>query len=422
MRFDTLDQWLSWQETLHPQEIELGLERVSSVWKRLNPSGLPCPVITVAGTNGKGSCVAMLASIYRHAGYRVGVYSSPHLVRYNERIRLDGEEVDDARLCKVFDAIDRARGDKTLTYFEFGTLAALSIFAEAQLDLVILEVGLGGRLDAVNIIDADLAIITTIDLDHTDWLGDTREEIGREKAGIMRRDRPVVLADPNMPASVYSAAEETGAEIYAQDRDFSFIEGDCSWNWSGAKGLSVTLPMPALKGAGQLFNASAVVMACHCLRSKLEVSDQALALGLTEVKLDGRQHFVPGEPSLLLDVAHNPQAVESLRSYLLDRSGSGKVRAVFGLLKGKDEVAIISKMQDLVAEWHLTDLPSNRARSATELATAFENAGCKAPTSVYSKISDALAGARASADPQDLILVFGSFLVVGEIMQILRIK
>jgi dihydrofolate synthase/folylpolyglutamate synthase len=407
---------------LHPQEIELGLERVQTVWKRLKPNGLQSPVITVAGTNGKGSCVAMLASIYRQAGYKVGVYTSPHLVRYNERITLDGEEVDDARLCQVFDAIDSARGDKTLTYFEFGTLAALSIFAEEKPDLVILEVGLGGRLDAVNIIDADLAMITTIDLDHTDWLGETCEEIGREKAGIMRKGRPVVLADPNMPASVYSVAQEQGAKIFAQSRDFKFVETDSGLNWSGPNEQSVNLPLPALKGEGQLFNASAVVMACHCLKSKLNFSDQALALGLTEVKLGGRQHFVPGEPDLLLDVAHNPQAVESLKRSLLDRSGQGKIRAVFGLLKGKDEAAIVSIMQEVVAEWHLTDLPSSRGRKATELATAFKSAGSKAPISVYSRIADALAGARASAKAEDLILVFGSFLVVGEIMQILRIE
>jgi dihydrofolate synthase/folylpolyglutamate synthase len=422
MRFDTLDQWLSWQETLHPQEIELGLERVQTVWKRLKPDGLESPVITVAGTNGKGSCVAMLASIYRQAGFKVGVYSSPHLVRYNERIRLDGEEVDDARLCQVFDAIDKARGDKTLTYFEFGTLAALSIFAEEKPDLVILEVGLGGRLDAVNIIDADLAMITTIALDHTDWLGETREEIGREKAGIMRKGRPVVLADPNMPTSVYSVAEEKGAKIFAQGRDFSYAESASSWTWSGPNGQTADFPLPALQGEEQLFNASAVVMACHCLKSLFEISNQALALGLTEVKLGGRQQYFPGEPDILLDVAHNPQAVESLKKHLSDRPGKGKIRAVFGLLKGKDEAAIISIMQDVVAEWHLTDLPSNRGQKGMELAAAFKNAGSKAPISVYSRIADAFEGARASSEADDLVLVFGSFLLVGEIMQILRIE
>jgi dihydrofolate synthase/folylpolyglutamate synthase len=422
MRFDTLDQWLSWQETLHPQEIELGLARVKSVWQQLQPEGLSSPVITVAGTNGKGSCVAMLASIYRQAGYSVGVYTSPHLVRYNERITLDGREVDDARLCQVFDAIDRARGDKTLTYFEFGTLAALSIFAEESPDLVILEVGLGGRLDAVNIIDADLSLITTIDLDHTDWLGESREEIGREKAGIMRNAKPVVLADPDMPASVYSVADEIGALVYAQGREFSFTEIGSGWRWSGPDEQALDLPLPALDGMGQLFNASAVVMACLCLRQRLDCSDQAIVAGLAQTRLAGRQQFIPGEPSLLLDVAHNPQAVESLRRALIQYSGEGKVNAVFGLLKGKDETAIVSLLGGLVDEWHLTDLPGSRGRSAVDLADALKASGIATEVITYTGVEDALAGARASAGPEDLILAFGSFLVVGEVMQNLSIK
>lgn len=422
MRFDTLDQWLSWQETLHPQEIELGLERVQTVWKRLKPQGLQSTVITVAGTNGKGSCVAMLASIYRQAGYRVGVYTSPHLVRYNERISLDGREVEDARLCQAFDAIDKARGDKTLTYFEFGTLAALSIFAEENPDLVILEVGLGGRLDAVNIIDADLSLITTIDLDHTDWLGDSREEIGREKAGIMRAGKPVILADPDMPVSVYSVADETGAVVYAQGRDFSFSENGAGWRWSGPDLQTLDLPLPALAGKVQLFNASAVVMACLCLRRRLDCADQAIAAGLAQTRLTGRQQFIPGEPSLLLDVAHNPQAVERLRRALIQYSGEGKVNAVFGLLKGKDETAIVSLLTELVDEWHLTDLPGSRGRSAADLADALKASGVADGVSTYGDVEDAFAGAMASAGPGDLVIIFGSFLVVGKVMQNLSIK
>ena len=233
MRFNTLDQWLDWQAGLHPSEIDLGLERVTAVWRKLVPSGLSCPVVTVAGTNGKGSCVAMLDAIYRQAGYRVGTYTSPHLVRYNERIRIGGVEVDDQALCRAFDAVDRARAGVSLTYFEFGTLAALYLFASHTLDLVILEVGLGGRLDAVNIIDADLALITTIDLDHQDWLGETREQIGLEKAGIMRPSRPVVLADPDMPGSLFKEAERIGAEVLWAGRDYEWYESAEAWCWRG---------------------------------------------------------------------------------------------------------------------------------------------------------------------------------------------
>ena len=422
MRFDTLDQWLDWQETLHPREIELGLARIRSVWRRLKPNGLECPVITVAGTNGKGSCVAMLATIYRQAGYRVGVYTSPHLIRYNERITLDGEAVDDRRLCEVFDVIDRARGDTTLTYFEFGTLAALSIFAEEKPDLVILEVGLGGRLDAVNIIDADLALITMIDLDHTEWLGETREEIGREKAGIMRPGRPVVLADPNMPASVFAAAEQIGADAYAQGKDFTYAETSSGWRWSGPDGVSIDLPIPELTGQGQISNASAVVMACHCLRTRLDCPDGALAAGLAKARLAGRQQLVSGSPNFLLDVAHNPHAVESLRNYLSQRQLAGRVNAVFGVLRGKDAAQIASLMGDIVTEWHLMDLTGSRGRTSSELADTFKASGIKAPIKTYATVADAMDGARASSEGEDLILVFGSFLVVGEAMRYLSIQ
>ncbi|MCU7842969.1 MAG: bifunctional tetrahydrofolate synthase/dihydrofolate synthase [Candidatus Thiodiazotropha sp. (ex Monitilora ramsayi)] len=422
MRFDTLDQWLDWQETLHPREIELGLARVLTVWRRLKPAGLECPVITVAGTNGKGSCVAMLASIYRHAGYRVGVYTSPHLIRYNERITLDGDAVDDRRLCEVFEDIDRARGDTTLTYFEFGTLAALTIFAEEKPDLAILEVGLGGRLDAVNIIDADLALITTIDLDHTEWLGETRDEIGREKAGIMRPDRPVVLADPDMPASVFAAAERIGADAYAQGRDYTYTETGSGWRWSGPDGISIDLPLPALPGQEQIYNASAVVMACHCFRQRLDCPDVALAAGLAKARLAGRQQLIPGRPNVLLDVAHNPQAVESLRSCLTQHQQVGRVRAVFGLLRGKDATAIASLMGDVVTEWHLMDLSGSRALASSELADTFREAGIKAPIKTYPNVANAMDGAKASSEGEDLILVFGSFLVVGEAMQYLSIR
>jgi dihydrofolate synthase / folylpolyglutamate synthase len=421
MRFKTLDQWLDWQSTLHPQAIELGLERVAAVWRRLEPAGLGCPVITVAGTNGKGSCVAMLESIYRQAGYRVGAYTSPHLVRYQERIRLDGVPVDAGRLCDVFDAIDRAREQTTLTYFEFGTLAALSIFAQEQPDLVILEVGLGGRLDAVNIIDADLALITTIDLDHVGWLGESREAIGVEKAGIMRPGRPVVLADAAMPDSVRREAERIGARVFERGRAFDFSRHETAWRWRDAQGESLDLPLPSLTGAGQLQNAAAVVMACRLMQPQLKVESADLSAGLSGVSLPGRLQFVPGRPAIVLDVAHNRQAIEGLRESLKRHPVKGRVLALFGLLGDKDAAAVAQIMRDTVADWHLMDLPGERGRPADELARILKQAGIDAPTHVYPDFSGAYAGVRRAARDDDLILIFGSFLVVGEALQHLSI-
>ncbi|MEJ2591042.1 MAG: bifunctional tetrahydrofolate synthase/dihydrofolate synthase [Candidatus Thiodiazotropha sp.] len=421
MRFKTLDQWLDWQATLHPREIELGLERVATVWKRLKPEGLGCPVITVAGTNGKGSCVAMLESVYRRAGYRVGVYTSPHLVRYQERIRLDGEPVDATRLCAVFDAIDRAREQITLTYFEFGTLAALSIFAEERPDLAILEVGLGGRLDAVNIIDADLAVITTIDLDHVGWLGESREAIGIEKAGIMRRDRPVVLADPAMPDSVHREAARIGAKPYALGRDFDFQVHATGWHWRDIQDPGLELPMPSLSGAGQMQNAAAAVMACRLMQLRLEVTEENLAAGLSTVRLQGRLQYLPGRPGILLDVAHNRQAIEGLRASLEQHPVAGRILALFGLLGDKDAAAVAQVMRHTVVGWHLMDLPGERGRSSAELARILRGSGIEAPIRTYPDFATAYAGIRSVAADDDLILIFGSFLVVGEALQHLGI-
>jgi dihydrofolate synthase / folylpolyglutamate synthase len=421
MRFETLDQWLDWQSTLHPQEIELGLERVATVWRRLKPAGLESLVITVAGTNGKGSCVAMLEGVYRQAGYRVGAYTSPHLVRYQERIRLDGTPVDEARLCAAFEAIDRAREGFTLTYFEFGTLAALSIFAEERPDLVILEVGLGGRLDAVNIIDADLALITTIDLDHVGWLGESREAIGVEKAGIMRAGRPVVLADPAMPDSVHREAARVGARAYALGREFDFRRWKTGWRWSDIQGEIYDLPMPSLTGTRQLQNASAVVMACHLMRPRLEFTKGDLADGLSQVRLQGRMQEVPGRPGIVLDVAHNRQAVEGLREHLELHPPGGRVLAVFGLLGDKDAAAVAGVMRDTISGWYLMDLPGDRGRASSDLAATLRESGIAVPIHTHPDFAEAYADALSAARDDDLILIFGSFLVVGEALQHLGI-
>ena len=417
MRFQTLDEWLAWQLTLHPREIELGLERVSRVWGQLRPEGLGSLVVSVAGTNGKGSCVALLDSIYRQAGYRVGCYTSPHLVSYNERIRIDAETVTDARLCEVFERIDQARGETPLTYFEFGTLAALDLFAGEQPDLVLLEVGLGGRLDAVNIIDADVALITSIDLDHMDWLGETREQIGAEKAGILRHGQPAVLGQADMPASVLEAAETLRAEVYQYARDFRYERLSDAWGWWGPGDGLADLPLPALQGRYQLQNAAAVLMVCQCMQPLLPVSQAAISRGLTSVRLSGRLQFVAGDPPLVLDVAHNPQAVMALREDLAVLPIRGRVHAIFSLLSDKDVTSIAHIMQPVIASWQLVGLEVGRGQTAQALKARLMAAGIGASgITCHGSFNDALSAARRQCKPQDAILVFGSFVLVGEAM------
>ncbi len=419
MRFDNLDEWLDWQSTLHPQEIELGLARVSRVWKRLHPEGLRGVVISVAGTNGKGSCVALLESIYRQAGYRVGSYTSPHLIRYNERIRLNGECASDGDLCRVFERIDQARDDIPLTYFEFGTLAALLLFTEADPDLMILEVGLGGRLDAVNIVDADLALITMIDLDHCDWLGHDRQQIGREKAGIMRPGRPVVLGDPQMPESVLEYARSIRAEAYLAGRDFQADRVSQGWIWFRGRSEGVRLPDSNLQGVGQELNASAVVMATCLLQTRLPLTWDQVSDGLLKVSLSGRLQWIPGTPSLLLDVAHNPQAVESLIGYLQQLDWGGRVYALVGLLKDKEARRILTRVASEVDDWLLVDLAGTRGREAGQLARLLAEIGVDGRISCHHDVADALHTALQAAAPEDLIVIFGSFLVVGAALDLL---
>ncbi|MBW9262819.1 MAG: bifunctional tetrahydrofolate synthase/dihydrofolate synthase [Candidatus Thiodiazotropha sp. (ex. Lucinisca nassula)] len=422
MRFNSLEQWLDWQTTLHPKEIELGLERVASVWQRLKPAGLQSLVMTVAGTNGKGSSVAMLESIYRQGGYRVGAYTSPHLVRYNERIRIDGREVSDEALCLAFEQVDQARGETVLTYFEFATLAALMIFAEQPLDLVILEVGLGGRLDAVNIIDADLALITTVDLDHTDWLGNSREEIGLEKAGIMRPKQPVVVGDSGIPESVPGFAKQIGAELYLAGRDFNASQSDDHLHWQRSGGEPLTLPLARLTGQAQLHNTSAVVMVTSLLQSRLPLQQGQLSQGLRQVSLQGRMQLIEGRPSLLLDVAHNAQAVASLRRYLDRLDWPADVYALFGLLKDKDTEAIVECLHSAISGWYLVDLPGARGQTAEQLARAVRQHGEKIPVHCFSDFSGAFESVKSNAKAEDLIVIFGSFLVVGDALDVIEPK
>lgn len=317
MRFQTLEKWLQWQITLHHREIELGLERVLSVWRRLWDGPVPFRVVTVAGTNGKGSSVAFLEAILSSAGYRVGSFTSPHLVRYNERIRVAGEEASDETICRAFDAVDRARGETPLTFFEFSALAALQIFSQSGLDVAVLEVGLGGRLDAVNIIDPDVALITSIGLDHMAWLGGTVDEIALEKAGIMRPGKPAVYAAKFPPSSLLSYAEDLGVKLYLADQDFGYSGGAEEWDWWGPDRRWPGLPRPAMVGDYQLGNASAVLMVLSLLHAAgLSVTGLALRRGLESAVAAARFELVPGPPDTLLDVAHNPHAAAALAGNL----------------------------------------------------------------------------------------------------------
>ncbi len=413
-RFATLEEWLGWQETLHPTEIELGLERIAAVARDLDVLSPACPVITVAGTNGKGSCVALLESILRAAGYRVGSYTSPHLLRYNERIRIAGEPVSDAALCDAFAHIDSVRGSRSLTYFEFGTLAALDIFSVESLDVWLLEVGLGGRLDAVNIIDADVALVTGIDIDHADWLGHDRETIGREKAGIFRRGRPAVCGDTRPPASLPAAAQALGALWLGRGEAFDCAVGDHAWNWYGRE-QQEHLPLPALAGAHQLDNAAAVLQVLDCLQSRLPVSRMALEQGLRTVSLPGRFQRLPGAVEQVLDVAHNPQGGRTLAQALQAYPVAGQTHLVLGMLADKDVQAFVQPLLPWVDHWYLGGLQVHRGLPAQMLQERVQETLPAAGVMVDVDVRSAYQRAMVQACPGDRVVVCGSFHTVAAV-------
>jgi len=415
---ETLAQWLAHAEQLHSKNIELGLERVRTVAQRLNLV-FDCPVITVAGTNGKGSTCAMMESVLIHAGYRTGVYSSPHLVHFEERLRLSGEVVAGDTLPAHFAAVEAARGDVSLTYFEFTTLALLRRMAAERPDVAILEVGLGGRLDAVNIIDPDCAVITSIDLDHMDFLGPDRESIGFEKAGIMRTGRPVVVSDPLPPQSVLDRATEIGADLWRMGVDFNVSGDKQQWGWSGRGRRYSGLAYPALRGANQLINAAGALAALTALRTRLPITAQAVRVGLSLVELPGRFQIVPGEPTLVLDVAHNAHAVAALAENLDAMGFFPTTHAVFGVMADKDVAPIFARIGALIDRWYFTDLPTLRAARADELAAQWraQNTRKDAAESTHATPLEALQAAIDRAQPTDRIVVFGSFFTVGGVLQ-----
>lgn len=415
----TLQDWLAYLEALHAKPIDLGLDRVKAVAERMALS-LPCASIVVAGTNGKGSTCAMLEGILLAAGYRVGMYTSPHLVDFNERARLNGQLATDAQFTERFAAVEAARGEISLTYFEFTTLAILSLFAESSLDVAILEVGLGGRLDAVNIIDADCAIVTSVDLDHVEYLGDTREKIGLEKAHVYRAGRPAICADPSPPTSLVAYAEAIGADLWLFGRDFNYAGDRQQWNYGGRARRRNALAYPALRGANQLLNAAGALAALEALEHRLPVPQQAVRQGLLQATLPGRFQIVPGQPTLILDVAHNPHAAAVLSQNLDNMGFFPYTHAVFGMLGDKDVDTVIERMKDRVDHWYCVELPGPRALSAAALAERLRAAGAgqgkDQSVTVCDNPAAGLAAARGKASDGDRIVVFGSFLTVAGVL------
>ncbi len=414
----TLDDWLAYCEHLHPKTIELGLERARAVAQRMNLR-FNVPVFTVAGTNGKGSTCAMLEAILTDAGFRTGVFTSPHLVRFEERCRIRGVSVDASELIAAFARVESARGDISLSYFEFTTLAILDTLARAELDAVVLEVGLGGRLDAVNIIDTDCAIITSIDIDHAEFLGDTREKIGYEKAGIMRAGKPAIVSDPVPPQSVIDHAAAIGADLWVMGRDFNYEGDKQQWSWAGRGRRYAGLAYPALRGANQLLNASGVLAALTALRARLAVTAQAVRTGLALVELPGRFQVVPGQPALVLDVAHNPHSVAALALNLDAMGFFPTTHAVFGAMADKDLAPMLARMDAIVDRWYFTDLPTPRAASGAQLQADWQAAAHRkeAVSAVYANPMAALQAATDAATPADRIVVFGSFFTVGGVLE-----
>jgi dihydrofolate synthase / folylpolyglutamate synthase len=422
----TLEAWLAYCEQLHPTSIEMGLERVRAVAQRMALK-FDCPVITVAGTNGKGSTCAMLEAILLEAGYRTGVFTSPHLVHFEERCRIRGDIVKAEALVASFAEVQAARlggkvegeGEISLTYFEFTTLAILHLLAGAGLDVVVLEVGLGGRLDAVNIIDTDCAVITSIDLDHMELLGDNRESIGLEKAGIMRAGKPVVVSDPVPPQSIIDHAAALGADLWRFGTDFNVSGDKQQWGWAGRGRRYAGLAYPALRGANQLVNAAGVLAALTAIRDLLPVTAQAVRVGFSMVELPGRFQIVPGQPTLVLDVAHNPHSVAALAENLDAMGFYNCTHAVLGAMADKDLAPMLARIAPLVDKWYFTDLPTPRAARAADLQARWEAGGLAAgkPANTFASPREALAAAVAAADPADRIVVFGSFYTVGGILQ-----
>ena len=438
----TLADWLTYLESLHPKSIALGLERVAQIRHRLNLDP-EFPVIVVGGTNGKGSVCALLESILHAAGYRVGCYTSPHLLHYNERVRINKQQASDAELCASFEQIERVRkqqladsdvltpiltfslrgkgqssesAEVPLTYFEFGTLAAMQCFIEHKVDVAILEVGLGGRLDAVNVFDNDCAVIASVDIDHTDYLGDTREQIAFEKAGIFRNGRVAICSDSAVPQAIFTRAQQIGAELWCIGSEFGYTQHQGQWDYRSKLGGRSALPYPALRGAFQLHNASAALAVLDVLKDRLPVSMEAVRRGLVEVQLAGRFQFVPGKPALILDVAHNPHAARSLAQNLSSLPSCPHTYAVFAMLKDKDIAGVVAALDAHVDTWLIAGIDSARGANAREIEQVLELGRVRGEIRAFNNIAEASRYAYNAAGENDRIVAFGSFHTVAEVM------
>ena len=435
-----LAEWLSHIEQLHPKSIAMGLERVKQVVERLSLQ-LNFKIITVAGTNGKGSTCAMLAQVYKQAGYRVGCYTSPHLLRYNERVRINGVEASDEALCRAFAAVEQARlglnaadEEIALTYFEVGTLAAMWHFVQSGIDIAVLEIGLGGRLDAVNIFDPDCAVVTSVDIDHQEFLGDNRESIGAEKAGIYRTSLPAICGDVNPPKSLIAYAQKIGADFMCIQHDFGYQVHESGWDYLANGKIAYRLPLPALEGGYQLTNASCVVAAVESLQSALPVPADAIAAAMSEVKLSGRFQTVSKSPWLILDVAHNPHAAEALAKNLeAHRAQSsnamaakaGKTIAVFAMLADKDIKGVVSAVKNEIDFWYVADIDHIRSAPVNDLVKVILDVVPQAKIKMFATAADACKQACIDTEAcidrseNDKIIVFGSFFTVSSVMRYL---
>ncbi len=416
MHFDTLKGWLDWQESLHPRSIDLGLDRVTQVYHALKaPAPKKLVTITVAGTNGKGSSIAFLEAIYLAQGLKVGAYTSPHIINYNERIKINAQPISDELICAAFARIEAVRNNISLSYFEFGTLAALDIFSRSELDIQLLEVGLGGRLDAVNIVDPDAAIVTSISIDHTAWLGETREAIAYEKSGVFRANTPAITGELEPPQPLIDNAEKINARLLRLGHEFSYQKNATSWDWQCGKNHLNDLPAPQLKGEHQYRNAASVLTAIDNLQSKIAVSEQAIKQGLSNTKLAGRFQYIKSAPPVLLDVSHNPQAAQALVEHLQAEFQHTPVHAIFTMMNDKDLTGVISLMQPFIKHWYIAPLDHSRASTESELKNAFQHCDIIQVSFGFENFLTSYYAAKnkAQAD-QGVILIFGSFFLVSE--------
>ncbi len=409
----TLSEWLALLETRHPKSIDLGLDRAEAVRARLGLQPA-CPIITVAGTNGKGSVCAYLEAMLSAAGYQVGCYTSPHLLRYNERVRIGRQEASDADLANAFNAVEQARGNTSLTYFEQGTLAAVWLFQQQGVEAMVLEVGLGGRLDAVNLWDADCAIVTTIDLDHQDYLGPDRECIGLEKAGVLRAGRPAICGEANPPQSLLKHAAALGVQLIRIGQDIQLAIGRDHWSCRVGGVDYANLPQPRMPGRHQYNNAAVALAALWALRQRLPVDSEAVGEGLNEARQPGRFQLVGEQPRRLLDVAHNPESARSLAANLRDLPNPGEIHAVFAMLGDKDIAGVVAELSRVIGHWHIAGLNVPRGSDGDALARVLQAAGCS--YTVHADVATAWQSACEAAKPTDTIAAFGSFYTVAQIM------